>query len=369
MELFKLKPVISSFNNFEEFAKEFNITKKDLVITNEFLFEPYMSKYNLECNFIMQENYGLGEPSDEMIDNILKDIKKINYNRIIAIGGGTVIDIAKIISIKGITKVENIFESNFEIKDTTPLVIIPTTCGTGSEVTNVAITELKQKHTKLGISNDSILPTDAVFIPELLKGLPYKFYLCSAIDALIHATESYVSPKANIYTRIFSVKAIEIIIDVFKNLVQKGADFRFTCFKEMLIASNFAGIAFGNAGVGAVHALSYPMGANFHIPHGESNYLFFTKVFEIYNQKDPNGSIKDINNLYSNLLGTTKPFKELDNLLSKLIEKKRLSEYGMKESQIKEFSVSVIEKQQRLLKNNYVYLSQEEIENIYQQLY
>ena len=91
-------------------------------------------------------------------------------------------------------------------------------------------------------------------ISELLRGLPFRFYTASSIDALIHAMESYVSPKAGAYTQLYSRAAIEIIIDVFDKIARHGEEYRFQRFGDMLVASNYARIAFGNTGVGAVHA-------------------------------------------------------------------------------------------------------------------
>jgi len=247
---------------------------------------------------------------------------------------------------------------------------LPTTCGTGSEVTNISIAEITSKHTKMGLADDAIVADDAVLVPELLKGLPFKFYACSAIDALVHATESYVSPKSNPYTRLYCRAAIEIIIDVFQGIAANGPEYRFERLGDMLMASNYAGIAFGNTGVGAVHALSYPLGGSYHVPHGESNYQFFTEVFKLYNAKNPSGDIARLNDLLCVQLGVNEnPYPVLDELLGKLIPKNKLRVYGMKPEEIQGFTSSVLQTQQRLLANNYVSLSEEEIREIYKVLY
>ncbi len=371
MQLFKLKTRLSEFNSFAEFAQEFNLTKEDLIITNEFLYNPHMCSLNLPCRFIMQEHYGLGEPSDEMINRILADIQLENYTRVIAVGGGTVIDISKLFTLRGIINATDAFERKIPIEKARQLVILPTTCGTGSEVTNISIAEIKSLHTKMGLADDALLADDAVLIPELLRGLPYKFFVCSSIDALIHAVESYVSPKSNPYTQIFCQAAIENIIDVFKHIASQGPEYRLERLKEMLIASNYAGIAFGNTGVGAVHALSYPLGGNYHVPHGEANYQFFTEVFKFYYKKKPYGYIKDVNTLLAKLLETDTEhvYEELDYLLGKLLSKNPLHTYGMKPEEIDEFTDNVLQTQQRLLANNHVELSREEIKEIYSTLY
>lgn len=371
MQLFKLKTTIHRFESFGDFAKTFALGENDLVITNEFLYEPYMKSCALPCRFIMQEKYGLGEPSDEMMNSMLNDVANLRYTRVIAIGGGTVIDISKLFVLQGLKNVSEAFNRKISLIKEKQLVIIPTTCGTGSEVTNLSIAEIKSRHTKMGLADDTILADDAVIIPELLRGLPFKFYACSAIDALIHAIESYVSPKANPYTRIFSEAAWNIILDVFKEIAAKGQDCRFEKMGEMIMASNFAGIAFGNAGVGAVHALSYPLGGTYHVPHGEANYQFFTEVFKMYQAKNPEGSIAELNKKIGERLNCSpeEVFPELDKLLGCLIEKRPLREYGMKPEEVKGFAESVVKTQQRLLANNYVALTQDEMETIYQTLY
>lgn len=375
---FNLKTRISKFATFSEFAKEFGLNENDLVITQSFLYDPFMKDLNLPCHFVMQEKYGGGEPSDEMINNILADLRGVKFDRIIGIGGGTVIDISKLFVLKGLENATDAFERKMPICKEKQLVLLPTTCGTGSEVTNISIAEIKSKHTKMGLADPAIVADDAVLISELLKGLPFKFYAFSAIDALIHAMESYLSPKANTYTKLFSKAAIEMIIKVFKGIAEKGEAYRFECFEEMLEASNLAGIAFGNAGVGAVHALSYPLGGNYHVPHGESNYQFLTAVFKVYFQKAPEGCIRELNailaenlNICPNELSANPGvvYDKLEELLNHLATKNQLRNFGMKPEEVELFTDSVIATQQRLLGNNYVFLDREEIKNIYQSIY
>ncbi|WMJ82376.1 4-hydroxybutyrate dehydrogenase [Clostridium sp. MB40-C1] len=372
MRLLKIQPELHKFNTFAEFAKEFNIGEGDFVLTNEFLYTPFMQELNLKADFLFQEKFGLGEPSDEMINAIMAEMRGKDYKRIIAIGGGSIIDISKLLALKDSGNCVDLFERTVPIVKERELVIVPTTCGTGSEVTNISISEIKSKHTKMGLAVDELLPEHAVLIPELVKGLPFKFFVTSSIDALIHAIESFVSPKSNPYTEIFSVKAIELIIKGYKAIVEKGEDYRTEIIEDFVIGSNYAGIAFGNAGVGAVHALSYPLGGVYHVPHGEANYQFFVEVFKTYNKKNPDGSIKEINKLLAEILGVDTDvdvYDELAKLLDKLLARKPLKEYGMKEGEIEAFADSVIAGQQRLLANNYVPLSRDEIRDIYKSLY
>jgi len=224
----------------------------------------------------------------------------------------------------------------------------------------------------MGLAIDELFPDYAVLFPSLLENLPFEYFVYSSMDALIHACESYLSPKANPYTEIFSIKAIEMILNGYSSIITQGKESRKELIESFLIASNYAGIAFGNAGVGAVHALSYPLGGIYHVPHGEANYQFFTEVFKLYNQKNPEGKIADINKLIASIIkeqNISRLYNSLDVFLSHLIAKKSLRSYGMKEEEKSLFTDSVIEKQQRLLGNNYVPLSREEIFTIYSNLF
>ncbi len=372
MKCFNLKPIIHKLDSFEDFSKQFELGKEDLILTHQFIYEPFIRSLNLECSFIFQEKYGAGEPSDEMADKILAEIRGKSYKRIIAVGGGTVVDIAKLFVLKDVNQTIDVFEKRIPLIKDKELIIIPTTCGTGSEVTNLSIFEIKAKHTKIGLGIDEFYADHAVLIPKLVESLPYKFFVYSSVDALIHAFEAYVSPKSNSYTELFSIGAIEKILRGYISVIKNGPESRNAVIEDILTASNFAGIAFGNAGVGAVHALSYPIGASYHVPHGEANYIFFMEVFRAYSKKKPEGKISCINGIISKelcLATGADAYKALEGLLSQLLPIKRLREYGMKEAEIEAFADNVIANQQRLLVNNYVPLTRDEIRDIYRSLF
>lgn len=372
--MFQLKTRVSIVDSFAKFAEDYALCANDVIITQSFIYEQSIKNLNLSSHFIMQDEYGSGEPTDEMMNAILKDINKLSFDRIIAVGGGTVIDISKILVLDKIHDVTDAFERRVPIQRKKSLIIVPTTCGTGSEVTNISIAEIKSKHTKMGLSDDALYADDAILIPELLRGLPVNFYLFSAIDALIHAAESFLSPKADRYSRIFSKEAIAIIMEVFKKMYIYGPECRLERLEDILVAANYAGIAFGNAGVGAVHALSYPFSATYHVAHGEANYQFFTEVFRFYDRKNPSGAIKELKDILADSLMLRKPeriivFNMLEEVVNDLIPKNKLRYYGMKESDIDSFTDNVMLTQQRLLNNNYVAMTKEDIRNIYLKLY
>lgn len=366
-----VKPQIYKFDTCAEFVEAFPINDKDLMFTSASVYKPFLEHLNLPCHVIFRGDYGTGEPSDEMIDKILDDIKDIEYNRVIAIGGGSVLDIAKLFVIKDPTSTLDLFEKNIPLIKDKELISIATTCGTGSEVTNISIAEIKSKGTKMGLAVDELYSDYAIIIPELVKDLPYEPFVTSSIDALIHAIESVVSPKSNSYTELFSIRAIEMILKGYIEIIEKGKEHRTELIEDFLVASNYAGIAFANTGVGAVHALSYPVGGTYHVPHGEVNYQFFIEVFKTYNKLNPNGKIKEVNKLLSDIIGLVSEdvYNGLEEILNNLLPKKSLREYGMKEEEIEEFTDSVIEKQQRLLANNYTELSRDEIKGIFTRLF
>lgn len=370
MKELMVKPAIFTFETAKEFAEVYAIGSDDLVITNEYIYNPYFGELNLACEVIFQEKYGLGEPTDEMVEAIYADIKG-NPKRIIAIGGGTILDISKIFALKTVIPILDLYDGKIEPVKDKELILVPTTCGTGSEVTNIAILALLSRGTKKGLAVDQMYADDAVLIPELLRGLPFKVFATSSIDALIHGIESALSPNGNGTTRMFSYKAIEMILNGYKVISEKGQEALEALLPDFLLASTYAGIAFGNAGCAAVHALSYPLGATYHVAHGESNYAVFTGVMKNYLEIRTDGEIASLTTFIADILGcgADEVFEQLEILLNHLIQKKALHEYGMKREEIIAFTDSVIENQQRLLKNNFVFLDRDRIIKIYTELY
>lgn len=371
MKNFKLSPEIITFDKCIEFCSEFNIGKGDLIITNEYIYKPFFESYIKDATVIYRRNYGSGEPSDKMVENIYNDVKDINYKRVIGIGGGSILDVAKLFVLEQITPICDLFEKKFPPKKVKELILIPTTCGTGSEVTNISVLHLSSLNSKFGLAHDEILADYAILIPELLSVLPFKVFAASAIDALIHAIESFVSPKSSVFTEMYSKEAIRMILNGFKTIADEGQQSLENLLDNFLIASTYAGIAFGNAGCGAVHAMSYPLGSFYHVPHGESNYVFFTEIFKTYMKLNPNGKIKELCELLSEVLSCNEEnvFDEAEKLLYKILPKKSLRGYGAKEDDLITFTENVITKQGRLMGNAYILLDRDTIYSIYKTLY
>lgn len=370
----KVVPNIHYFDTFKDFNDEFKLGKGDILVTNEWMYKPYVEGLGIDMPVIYQEKYGAGEPTDEMMDAMKADMDKYDYDRIIAFGGGTIVDCCKVLACDIPDKVADLYTGKVAPKRVKKLIVVPTTCGTGSEVTNVAVASIPSLNLKKGIADEETYADEAVLIPESLQGLPDKVFATSSVDALIHAVESFLSPKASPFTEMYSLEAIKIIMNGYKKIVERGGNTkenRADLLKDFCFASNYAGIAFGNAGCGAVHALSYAHGGAFHIPHGEANFICFTEVFKMYMRKQPVGKIQVANKIFADVLGCSEDvvYEELDKFLGKIIEKKSLREYGMTENQVAEFAKSTIDNQQRLLGNNYVELSEAEIAEIFQNLY
>lgn len=373
MKQLSIKPTIHKFENARDFAQEFKLSKGDLVITNQYIWEPYFGDLNLDCDVIFQEKYGKGEPSDAMVDAIVSDIHT-TPKRVIGIGGGTVLDISKVCALKQTSPLEDLVDGKIPAQKGADLILVPTTCGTGSEVTNVAVFSLTKRNTKKGLANDACYATDAVLIPELLKSLPDYVFATSSIDALTHSIESTLSPIATELTKMFSYKACGLILQSYMRVVKEGSSTKSQVVSDLVSASLYAGIAFGNAGCGCVHAMAYPLGGTFHVAHGETNAALLTSVLRYYAKHDAESSTSaentELSKLFdfmANILECQKAdvLNKLDEVLNTILPKHKLHEYGMTEDMIQSWAASVVKEQQRLLKNSYMHMSEDAIAEVY----
>ncbi len=370
-----IKPQLNKFNTFAEFAEEFHLGERDLVFTNEYIYIPFMKDCGLKCKFVFQEKFGAGEPTEEMITDIFAAIDPKDYDRVVAVGGGAIMDLGKLLTLKRIGSVHDLY---FKIVDVVPekeMIALPTTCGTGSEVTNISVAIVRDengKTTKLGLVSDLLIPGTVCLIPEFLKTLPYAPFASSAIDALIHAVESYLSPtRATMTSELFGVKAMELILEGFRRIGENGPEARFGYLDEFLTAACYAGLAFLQAGCATVHAMSFPLGGTYHVPHGEANYALFGKVLEKYNAIKPDGKISEFKKTIARILGGSEEdaIANLAALEEKILHLKPLREYGFQEEDIETFADSVLKNQQRLVTNSYVPLTRDLIVEIYRETY
>jgi 4-hydroxybutyrate dehydrogenase len=373
MEGFSIITKIMEYDTFEEFAKENELGAEDLILTNEYIYDPPIKKLNLGCQTLFQEKYGAGEPTDTMVNAILDDLRAKKYNRLVAVGGGTIIDISKIVAIAGPQdSVDDLYDHKDELQKSHELIIVPTTCGTGSEVTNISVINRVSRGVKMGLASPSMYADSAAMITDMLSTLPYKVFATSSIDAMIHAVESYLSPNGCSISRIFSEYALKTILVSWSKAVRDGGGEAWkTHSADFLKASNWAGLAFGYAGCAAVHALSYPLGSVYHIPHGQSNQLMFADVMRKYKEVQPVGRINDLEDLLADCLqvNASDALNALYELMDKILKREPLRSFGVTEEILGTFADNVLETQQRLLKNNYVPLTEEQILSIYKAAY
>lgn len=364
MSQFKIVPTVESFGQWREFCEAYKIGQGDLLVTDRIIYERYLKETEFS-GVIVQDDYGAGEPTDEKIVSVRKATDGYSFSRVVAVGGGTVIDIAKLIATDGWkaekAEILKLFKKEIVPEKAKKLIIIPTTCGTGSEITNISVSAFPELGTKIGLATDQLYADNAVLVSELIESLPFKVFMHSSIDALIHAIESFLSPKANYFSEMYSVKAIDMILNGYKYIAENGAESRSELLGDFLLAANMAGIAFSNAGCGIIHAMSYPIGGTYHLPHGESNYEIMMAALRFYAKHPRDEKIKKLEQLIGG-------FDEAEALINSLAPRKAMREFGMTTEQSRAFSLDVIENQQRLLANCYIPVKASDIEEIYTEI-
>ncbi len=220
------------------------------------------------------------EPSVENVERAANELKKGDYDLVIGLGGGSPLDVAKGSAVLANNEGSILDYVGVELipKPGLPLVLIPTTAGTGAEVTKNAIFTDVKAQLKKGVVSEYLLPRVAIVDPKLTVSVPAKITAATGMDALTHAIESYTSLKATIQTDLYALEAIKLISGSLRRVVADGSDLE--AREKMAAGSMFAGISLANAGVGAVHALAYPLGGQFGVSHGVANALLLPYVME-----------------------------------------------------------------------------------------
>lgn len=198
---------------------------------------------------------------------------------VIGLGGGSSLDTAKIVAIcaNSDQPLETMVGNEQITGNRLPLIAIPTTAGTGSEVTFVSVLT-GDNGSKKAIYSAKLMPDVALLDAELTLNMPRHVTAAPALDAMVHAVEAYTSrTRKNPMADAMALKALALLGENFMTVLEDGGNV--TARANMLLGSTLAGMAFVNASVAAVHALSYPLGARFHIPHGHSNALVMGPVF------------------------------------------------------------------------------------------
>ncbi|OLN21565.1 alcohol dehydrogenase [Domibacillus antri] len=314
------------------------------------------------------------EPEFYVVEECRQMFRDGGHDGLIAIGGGSAIDTAKAVSayakyegaLTDLVGTDQVTEKGF------PLIAIPTTAGTGSEVTNISILSDKEEQVKKGIVSDYLLPDTAIVSPEMTLTMPPGVTAASGIDALVHAIEAYISVNASPITDALAIGAMKMIA---VNLPKAYANpDNVQAREQMATASLMAGMAFGNAGVGAVHALAYPLGGRFNLPHGVSNALLLPYVME-WNKIACLERFRDVAAALGEKVDDVTDNEAADkaiSAMSRLCKAVRipdgLHELGIKESDLEGMAEDA-SKIDRLLKNNPRRLNKADILAIYEAAY
>jgi alcohol dehydrogenase len=222
----------------------------------------------------------LADPPEAIVLSAVEQAKELKAELIIGFGGGSSMDVAKLVALLAHPDCSQELADIYGVGNARgrrlPLIQVPTTAGTGSEVTPVAIVTTGAT-TKLGVVSPLLLPDLALLDADLTLGLPPAVTAATGIDAMVHAIEAYTSvQKKNPLSDLLAREALRLLAANLDQAVHNGANRE--ARQAMLLGACLAGQAFANAPVAAVHALAYPLGGHFHIPHGLSNALVLPHV-------------------------------------------------------------------------------------------
>lgn len=220
------------------------------------------------------------EPNYSEAQAMIDEFKKENADFIIAVGGGSVMDVAKLASILATDEytVKDLLDNPLLAKKQIASLMIPSTAGTGAEATPNAIVGVPEKDLKIGIVNPEMIADFVLLDGRMIKNLPKPIAAATGVDALCHAIECFTSAKANPISDTFALEALDLIMN---NLVEACTNSEaLTAKRDMLLGSFYAGVAITASGTTAVHALSYPLGGKYHIAHGVSNAILLTPVMK-----------------------------------------------------------------------------------------
>jgi alcohol dehydrogenase class IV len=219
-------------------------------------------------------------PRDHTVVKAFEFGKKKKCELIIGLGGGSPIDAAKAVGVlmSNPGPLQDYLRGTAVKNPLPPLIAIPTTAGTGSEVTQFSVVTDTERSFKTGIGRPLLMPKVAIVDPSLMESMPPSLAAATGMDALTHAIEAFVSVNSQPFSEAMALHAIRLIGTYLRPSVANGSDQE--ARSQMAIASTLAGVAFSNAGVGLVHAMSHPLGGRFDVPHGVANAILLPFVMQ-----------------------------------------------------------------------------------------
>lgn len=317
----------------------------------------------------------VADPPIEVVEAAIELARANQCDLVIGLGGGSSIDTAKIVALypNDFQSINDILDMDLGGFKKLPLFAIPTTAGTGAEATFVSVITAKDG-SKKAIYTPKILPDVAILDATLTLKLPRHITAATALDAMVHCIEAYTSrTKKNPISDALALKGLQMLWNNFEKVLNQGDDI--DARSNMLLGSTLAGIAFVNASVAAVHALSYPLSINFHIPHGHANALVMCGVFTF--------NLSEAAPLYAELAHAVIPIQttgmtnldaanifitQLKTFLEMSGLKYRLSELDITEKDIPALADIVINTYARLIATNPKNMTLEEITAIYEEI-
>ncbi|TDF95439.1 iron-containing alcohol dehydrogenase [Paenibacillus piri] len=315
----------------------------------------------------------LPEPTVGNIEEVFQCIGNEHYDVLIGIGGGSVLDTTKIISVlkTNNNSIRELLGTDLVAKPGLPTILIPTTSGTGAEVTPNAIVTLPDEELKVGIVSKYLLPKVVIIDPMLTLGLPKPITAATGMDAFTHSLESYISNKANPLSDMFALESIRLISASIVEAYQNGssADAR----EKMLFGSMYGGMALTCAGTAAVHALAYPLGGKFKISHGVANSMLLPHVME-FNMDAITDRLSQVAEPMGIQIRGSSKAEAAGRVVDRIVEWTKILEipqdlrsFGVEENDVPALAVSA-SKVTRLLNNNPKTLTLDDMEAIYRKL-
>jgi alcohol dehydrogenase class IV len=315
----------------------------------------------------------VADPPEHVVLSAVAYAKQYEVDGVIGFGGGSSLDTAKLVALLANSdeQLADIYGVDAVRGKRLPLILIPTTAGTGSEVTPIAIVTTGDT-TKAGVVSAALLPDIAVLDANLTLGLPSHVTAATGIDAMVHAIEAFTSViKKNAYSDLLAKQALTLLSNNIVEATFNGTNVE--ARQAMLLGACLAGQAFANAPVAAVHALAYPLGGHFHIPHGLSNALVLVHVmnFNLSHSADLYAELAPSISGSISLDGSnTEIAKALIGFIAGLIKQLKLP-FTLAQMGIGESGINILAKdamlQTRLLVNNPKPLTLADVTKIYQQ--